>query len=61
MIKNYLLSYLAMAYMPLMTVFTILIFVSIFTLMNVSAVLMKVVIGILALCLAFILIKYMIY
>ena len=47
MIKNYLLSYLAMAYMPLMTVFTILIFVSIFTLMNVSAVLMKVVIGIL--------------
>ena len=58
MIKNYLLSYLAMAYMPLMTVFTILIFVSIFTLMNVSAVLMKVVIGILALCLAVILIKY---
>ena len=58
MIKNYLLSYLAMAYMPLMTIFTILIFVSIFTLMNVSAVLMKVVIGILALCLAVILIKY---
>ena len=58
MIKNYLLSYLAMAYMPLMTIFTILIFVSIFTLMNVSAVLMKVVIGILALCLAVVLIKY---
>lgn len=58
MIKNYLLSILAMTYMPLMTVLTILIFVSIFVLSNVSAVVMKVVIGILAICLAAVLIKY---
>lgn len=58
MIKNYILSLLAMAYMPLMTIFTVLIFVSIFVLSNISAVIMKTVIGILAIVLAIVLFKY---
>ncbi len=58
MFKNYLLSLLAMAYMPLMTILTVLIFVSIFVLSNVSRVAMKSVIGVLAICLAAVLLKY---
>ncbi len=58
MFKNYLLSLLAMAYMPLMTILTVLIFVSIFVLSNVSAIVLKSVIGVLAICLAAVLLKY---
>ncbi len=58
MFKNYLLSLLAMAYMPLMTILTVLIFVNIFVLSNVSAIAMKSVIGVLAICLAAVLLKY---
>lgn len=58
MLKNYLFSFLAMAYMPIMSLLTTIIFIVIFIFMDYPPVFFKTIVGILALALLIVLIKY---